>query len=300
MGHGLNVREDIDATRVIARAYGPDRLQLQRWELKYIIGEAKALAIRDFVKSYLELDEHGQGKPDQAYAIHSLYLDSDLLGCYWDTINGVKNRFKLRLRYYAEGPEAPVFFEIKRRSNDAILKKRGGVRREAVDWLLSGQLPEPRHLLSCQPRQLDALQRFSRLMLDLQAGPKVHVGYLREAWVSTHDNSIRVTMDRNIRAAAEFTSRLSMDMGRFVKPFGDQVVLELKFTGRYPNWFRDLVCSFNLGRVSASKYADGVALIGEEQLYRRPLIEGRRLVRRREAGEAFAAEPRPVGVMVLD
>lgn len=294
------MREDTDGTRLIRRAYGPDRLQLQRWELKYIIGEAKALSVRDFVKSYLELDEHGQGRPDFAYAIHSLYLDSDQLATYWDTINGLKNRFKLRLRYYAEGPEAPVFFEIKRRSNDAILKKRGGVRREAVDWLLSGQLPEPQHLLSCQPWQLDAVQRFSRLMLDLQASAKVHVTYLREAWVSTHDNSIRVTMDRNIRSAAEFTSRLGTDMGRFVKPFGDQVVLELKFTGHYPGWFRDLVCSFNLDRVSASKYADGVGLIGEEQLYRRPPPAGRRLDRRRAAREASAAEPRPVGVMALD
>jgi len=279
---------------------GPDRLQLQRWELKYIIGEDKARIIRDFVRSYLEVDEYGQGKPGQAYAIHSLYLDSDRLGTYWDTINGVKNRFKLRLRYYADAPDAPVFFEIKRRSNDAILKKRGGVRREAVDLLLSGQLPEARHLLSCQPRQLDALQRFSHLMLDLQAGPKVHVAYLREAWVSTHDNSIRVTFDRNVRAAAEFTSRLRTDIGRFVRPFGDHVVLELKFTGRYPNWFRDLVCIFNLGRTSAAKYADGVGLIGEEQLYRRPPVDGRRLLRRRVVSEAWAAEPSPAGALASD
>jgi hypothetical protein len=279
---------------------GPDRLQLQRWELKYIIGEAKALAIRDFVKSYLELDEHAQGKPDLAYAIHSLYLDSDQLATYWDTINGLMNRLKLRLRYYADGPEAPVFFEIKRRSNDAILKKRGGVRREAVDWLMSGQLPEPRHLLSCQPWQLDAVQRFSHLMLDLQASPKLHVTYLREAWVSTHDNSIRVTMDRNIRSAPEFACRLGIDLGRCVKPFGNQVVLELKFTGHYPNWFRDLVGIFNLARTSASKYADGVEMIGEDQLYRRPPVDGHPWRRRPAVREALAAQPSPAAVRVSD
>jgi hypothetical protein len=246
---------------------GPDRLQLQRLELKYFISEEKALAIRDFVRSYLVIDEHGADKPGLCYPIHSLYLDSDTLRLYWDTINGTKNRFKLRLRYYDDEPGSPVFFEIKRRMNEAILKKRGGVRREAVHWLLAGHLPEPEHLLSDEPRQLVALQRFSLLTLDVRARPKSHVNYMREAWVSTEDNSIRVTMDRNVRVAPEFTDRLGTEMGDFVHPFGEKIVLELKFTGRFPNWLRDMVQSFGLVRSAAAKYADGVTLIGKEVFY---------------------------------
>mgnify|MGYP000641483938 CR=1 FL=1 len=58
-------------------------------------------------------------------------LDSDDLAIYWGTINGDKNRYKLRLRFYEDNPNAPIFFEIKRRMNDAILKQRGGVKRPA-------------------------------------------------------------------------------------------------------------------------------------------------------------------------
>src|SRR5690349_1863711 len=116
-------------------------LQLQRFELKYLVPEPTALGVRDFVRSYLELDEFGATLPNFSYPVHSLYLDSSDLKLYQATINGEKNRFKLRLRYYEERPDAPVFFEIKRRMNNIIMKQRGGVRREHVPSLLAGQLP---------------------------------------------------------------------------------------------------------------------------------------------------------------
>mgnify|MGYP000200464844 CR=1 FL=1 len=247
---------------------GPDRYQMQRLECKYLISERQALLVREFVRNHLELDEYGVNQPDCSYTIHSLYLDSDDLRTYWDTINGNKNRFKLRLRYYSAAPDAPVFFEIKRRVNDAILKQRGGVHRHAVPLLLAGQLPGPEHLLNNQPKHLVALQRFCQLMLDLRASPKAHVCYRREAWISTHDNSARVTMDRAVLVAPEFTARLGLELDGPVRPFGNQVILELKFTGRFPRWFQDLVETFGLFRTTAAKYVDGLTELGIEKFQR--------------------------------
>src|SRR5579862_4052561 len=56
-----------------------DRLQLQRFELKYIIREEVALEVREFARSYLEIDEYGASRPNLSYPVHSLYLDSDSL-----------------------------------------------------------------------------------------------------------------------------------------------------------------------------------------------------------------------------
>src|SRR5688572_28657031 len=123
---------------------GIDKLQASRFELKYIIPEETALQIRDYVRSYLELDENGVGKPNYSYPVHSLYLDSDDLRLYWSTINGDKNRYKLRIRFYNNNPETPVFFEIKKRMNNCIMKKRGSVRREAVPLLLAGHMQRHR------------------------------------------------------------------------------------------------------------------------------------------------------------
>lgn len=246
----------------------PDRLQLQRFELKYIIPEDVALAVRGFVASYLELDEFGATLPNLSYPVHSLYLDSDDLYTFRATQNGDKNRYKLRLRFYDNRPESPVFFEIKKRTNNTISKQRGGVRRDAVDFILAGQLPAPQHMLSKEPKQLVAIQNFCRLMTDIRATPKAHVFYLREAWISRNDNSVRVTMDRNVLCDPEPTARLSTQMVDPVNVFGNKVILELKFTTRFPDWFKELVRVFGLMQCGAAKYADGVTLCGEHRVKR--------------------------------
>jgi hypothetical protein len=245
-----------------------DKLQAQRFELKYVISEDLALSVRDFISSYLEIDEFGATLPNLSYPVHSLYLDSPDMKLYKATINGDKNRFKLRLRFYENRADAPVFFEIKRRMNNTISKQRGGVRRDAVDSLLAGQLPSPEHLISKEPKQLIALQNFCRLMSNLEAKPKAHIAYLREAWISRYDNSVRVTLDREVRCDPEPTARLSTDLIRPVTVFGNKVVLELKFTNRFPDWFKDLVRVFGLMQCGAAKYVDGVTLLGEDVVTR--------------------------------
>src|ERR1043165_2546469 len=131
-----------------------DKMQQQRFEQKYIISEELALQVRDFVRCYLELDENGIGKPNYSSPFPRLYLDSDDLRLYWSTINGDKNRYKLRLRFYNNNPDTPVFFEIKRRMNNCILKQRGGVKREAVESLLAGHLPDASHMVSKDSKHL--------------------------------------------------------------------------------------------------------------------------------------------------
>jgi hypothetical protein len=272
-----------------------DKMQQQRFELKYIIREDVARAVRDFISSYLEIDEYGATQPNFSYPVHSLYLDSDLLTLYQTTINGDKNRYKLRLRFYDTRTEAPVYFEVKRRMNNTISKRRGGVRRDAVDWLIAGHLPEPGHLVSKDPRQLVALQHFCQLMNDIHARPKAHIAYYREAWISRNDNSIRVTMDREIKCEPDPTTRLTTKMDNPAIVFGDGVVLELKFTNRFPGWFKELVRVFGLMQCGAAKYVDGVTLIGQERVNRTfVLVEERGPVKELEVG---SGDPDPISAI---
>ena len=252
-----------------------DKMQRQRFELKYIVTEEVALAAREFVGSYLDLDEYGATLPDYSYPVHSLYLDSGGLQLYWTTINGDKNRFKLRLRFYDERSESPVFFEIKQRMNSIIAKQRGGVRRDAVDWLLAGRLPETAHLVSRDPRQLMALQNFCRLMQDIRARPKTRVSYLREAWIGRDGNSVRVTMDREVNCEADPSARLLTRMDNPIPVFGKNVVLELKYTDRFPDWFKQLVRVLGLMQCGAAKYVDGVNRIGPDRVRRAFVMDDR-------------------------
>lgn len=263
-----------------------DNLQHQRFELKYLVHETTAEAVRDFVGSYLALDSYSAAQPDFSYPVHSLYLDSDDFVFYWQTINGNKNRYKLRLRYYDDQPDAPVYFEIKRRINNAILKERGAVKRSAAEALLAGQLPEADQLVSDEPKQFMALENFCRLMQYYHARPKAHVAYRREAWLNPGDNSARVTLDRRIRFALEPAVFLQTKMDRPVPVFSNNVVLELKFTGRFPDWFGELVRCFNLWQCAAAKYVDGITASAEtspdlDVLTRQPLPEAETKRRKR-------------------
>ena len=271
-----------------------DKFQGSRFEQKYIITEETALQIRDFVRNRLELDEHAVGKPNFSYPVHSLYLDSQDLKLYWSTINGDKNRFKLRLRFYDDNPDAPVFLEIKERTSDkylpkerepvikikelmssCLVKKRAPVRRDAVAGLLAGQTDDPSRVTD--PKHFAALEDFCERMYGLEARPKVHVAYYREAYMSGEDNSFRLTIDREVRVEAVAPRpkgeqqngsaiRLSTAMREPLLIWGRDVVLEVKFTNRLPDMFRDVIRIFGLRQCGAAKYVDGVASLGEYKL----------------------------------
>src|SRR5436853_1212175 len=236
--------------------------------MKYLVPEQTAQQVRQFVAAYLELDEYGATMPNLSYPVHSLYIDSEDLFTYRATINGMKNRYKLRLRYYNEKPESPVFFEIKRRTNATISKMRGGVRRSSVGPILAGQLPTPDDMLSKEPKQFYAIQKFCELMMAIHAKPISHVFYMREAWISTADNSVRVTMDRAVLCEPDPSARLSTTMINPVRPFGEEVILELKFTTRFPDWFKEVVRGFGLTQCGAATYAEGIELTAAHNVAR--------------------------------
>jgi hypothetical protein len=240
------------------------RLQQQRFELKYLIKEELTRPIRDFVSAYLELDDFSAGKPGNAYDIYSTYLDSSVLHTHQATLNGEKNRFKLRFRHYDTAPDAPVFCEIKRRVDDCILKSRCAIRAEAVPLVLAGITPGDDLLLGREAHHQMALHRFIELMLRLNARPRLRNHYKREAWVSPHDNSVRVTMDRNVCVQPCGEDRALGPLNHPTHIYREFVILELKFTGRYPGWFNALVERFNLMRGAAMKYSGGVACLGEQ------------------------------------
>lgn len=245
-----------------------DRLQTQRFELKYLVREETAREIRRFVSCHLKPDDFASRFPNNSYPVHSLYLDSPDLATYQAVQCGEKNRFKLRIRYYSDS-DSTVYFEIKRRTNDVISKMRAKVRRDSVQALLNGQPPQLRHLAAPDGRQLIALQEFCRLTHRLRATPKSHVAYQREAWMSPVNNAVRVTFDRAVKCETEFSAGLTTALGEAVAPFDDQVVLELKFVDRMPNWCGEMIRALGLVRGGAPKYAQGVALLGEHRLSNR-------------------------------
>jgi hypothetical protein len=235
-------------------------VQAARYEFKYLVHEHIAEQIRHFVLSYLEPDAYTVGREGVGYPVHSLYLDTPDLQLCRATMEGLKNRFKLRIRFY-ESAASRVFFEIKRRVNDVILKQRAAVKPASVERLVSGKPPQRADLVCCDERNSFALYNFCRLRDELGAIPAAYTSYIREGYEPQGSNVCRVTFDRALRAG-DFSGQLGVSsLERWSRPEVAGTVLELKFTDTFPNWMQVMVEAFNLTRTSMPKYVKCVSLL---------------------------------------
>jgi hypothetical protein len=238
-----------------------DRMLACRYELKYIVTEIQAAAIAKYIGPFLEPDKYSKLRRGGHYPIVSLYLDSPELRLCKETLQGVKNRFKLRIRSYTDEPEYPRFFEIKRRINRVIMKSRARVMDEDVLLLLRGKLLPPRGYTTDEA----ALNQFQLYVATIGAGPMVLIRYLRQAWESTSENRVRVTFDRELcyKVTHEPYVRLGGSGWQESDVTRGTSILEIKFTGSYPVWLSRLVEDFELDVTAVSKYATSM-----EQAYR--------------------------------
>ncbi len=233
-----------------------DRMLACRYEMKYLINEIETAAIERYIRPFLEPDKYSKLQRGGYYPIVSLYLDSPDLRLCRETMTGVKNRFKLRIRSYTDEPEYPRFFEIKRRINRVIMKSRARVMDADVPILLRGKSLPPQGYTTDEA----ALNQFQLYVASVHAGPMVLVRYLRQAWESPSQNRVRVTFDRELcyKVTHEPYVRLGGSGWQRNDVTMNNVILEIKFTGTYPLWLSRLVEDFGLVLNSVSKYATSV------------------------------------------
>ena len=240
-----------------------------RFELKYVIQEPRAIAVADYVSSFLRPSEHNGSGPIRGHPVISLYLDSPDYFFFRQAYTGHKNRMKLRIRFYDDEWQRPAFLEIKRRDSEVICKDRAMISREGVRQILAQGWPNQpyfadyTHLVHGKRRQ-DVNDDFWRFANIVRASGAIYVSYFREIWEAPDDEELRVTLDREVRGSGydgSGTLRVPKRGWRpyllpYLAPFPrDGVILELKFNDRAPCWMFDLVRTFNLRQTPVCKYS---------------------------------------------
>ena len=233
-----------------------DRTLFCRHEMKYHINESKAAAIAQYIRPYLQPDRYCKLRRGRAYPIVSLYLDSDNLLLCRQSLRGQKNRFKLRIRSYTDESDYPRFFEIKRRMNTIIIKNRARVMHRDITTLLLGLSIPPQDYSTDE----EMLKQFQLYMKSVNARPMILIRYMRQAFEDDSYNRVRATFDRelcyNVTTAPEV---LLNSRGWQHHPLCiGGVILEIKFTARYPAWLSRMVEYFDLRQTSISKYATSI------------------------------------------
>src|SRR5205085_4787581 len=116
-----------------------------------------------------------------------------------------------------------------------------------------------------------------------------HIFYMREAYVSD-DDEVRVTMDRNVYSEPNLKPSAKIKMAQPVHSYRGFVILELKFTNRFPNWFRELVRVSHVMQCGAAKYVSGVTELGHVRLgANAPVMEEPSIIANCRPGDDFPA-----------
>ena len=169
-----------------------DTTLTSRYECKYLIDERRANAIRKYLAAHMELDPFLARTRDHRYRVQSLYFDTPGLELYRDTVQGTRNRYKLRYRYYGDEGKGPVFLEVKKRANIIVRKSRERVAvQEAESLLATGQFP------SAASHRKD-LHEFLGRCAESGARPALRIRYWREAWESRSVDPVRITFDTEV------------------------------------------------------------------------------------------------------
>ncbi len=232
------------------------RMKGCRRELKYLVSESQAEAITRFIDPILELDSFGRQYKDGIYPITSLYLDSGDLKLFQESMEGKKNRFKLRVRGYNDDRTSALFLEIKRRVDSVIIKSRARIDRRYLDTLIAGNLaPIP-------SSDLQTLNQFQLYLHSLSAKPMVLIRYNRIAFENNSGNRVRVTFDRNLAARNPHPAEVRLGGPGWFRVPVPGVILEVKFTGSYPRWLDRMVKRFGLHARSVSKYTFAIRQSG--------------------------------------
>jgi len=207
--------------------------------------------IRDHLRPFMVHDRFAALWPGHRYPVCSLYLDSPGLLLYHQTCGGERSRFKLRVRTYSDDPAAPAYFEVKRKIDRIVHKKRAGLSRNLAARLLEGRSLDVSVLDEEVANDLTAYRDHASL---ISARPVMRVKYMREAYQATGDEPVRITIDTDLRYAVTPDAELSHTRGSWSTTPLDGAIFEVKFTERFPSWVQALVRSFDLRQRSVPKY----------------------------------------------
>ncbi len=246
--------EDAETQHVASRLHA-----FNRFELKYLVPVEQAAEIRDELSERMDRDLNS---PAGGYGVWSLYYDSPQLRFYWEKIEGLKFRRKLRIRHYGAldgvSDESPVCVEIKQRVNRVTQK-----RRITLPYGTARQLCDAREMVEHSPRERGFVHEVLDLVVRLNLRPTAITGYQREALVGRgSDTGLRVTFDRRIRGRdRDFDFALATPENRFTIP-PHMAVMEVKVNERTPYWITDLAARRNLDLVRVSKYVQSIEAFG--------------------------------------
>lgn len=219
-----------------------------RNEWKYTLDEADIAVIIPRLDALMEKDAHADESGQ--YTVRSVYFDDYTDRCARENEAGISERFKYRIRYYGESPDR-LRLECKEKTRGRCHKDTAWISRDEYEKLMRGDAGE----LFWETED-PLVRKFCVHMMNAHFTPKVIIEYERIAYVEPLTN-VRITIDRNISASADFGHFLSGDYIRYPLQKAQVHVLEVKFDEILPGYLKNIVTKRAFIQSAFSKYYTG-------------------------------------------
>lgn len=214
-----------------------------REEKKFLLSVDEFIALSHKVGQVMMGDPHNG---THGYVIRSLYFDTVFDRDYFEKLDGVELRRKIRLRVYDPNSDFAML-EMKQKQGPNQMKRSLSVSREDAIELTKGNYAPLLKYSEPFAAECYGLMNYRCYL------PKTIVEYNRKAFIAK-ENKTRITFDNNIVSTESsfdlFDPKLNMN------PVLDKydVVLEVKFNGFLLGYIRELINPANRSELSVSKY----------------------------------------------
>ena len=209
-------------------------------ELKFLVPLPTATRILAWSRARLSPDPHGSGPFGDEYGTTSVYFDTGTLDVYHR--KGSFGRSKYRIRRYDTA--AIAFLERKLRTKNVLTKRRTPIELDTL-VKLEHAVQEPAW----------TGQWFQDRIATRRLRPTCQITYERTARVvTTLDGPARLTVDRGVVARPTAANQFLPESAGGTPVLNGDAIVELKYLGRPPAMFRELLETFGIEPFSISKY----------------------------------------------
>ncbi|MDA9129068.1 polyphosphate polymerase domain-containing protein [Candidatus Gracilibacteria bacterium] len=225
--------------------------RFNRFELKYVIALDAVEAFKKDILKYVQVDANGN---NGQYRLESLYYDTEDHQHYWEKIEGLKYRRKIRIRRYVTDEKfdesSKVYVEIKQRIDRVTQKRRVSMSYGEAKYLLEEGI-YPKDIKSKDKEIIDELYHLSTSQKLI---PSAITCYDRQAYFGTeNDIGLRITFDTSVGYMHK-----NLDL-KNIHPEGLMVppkfcILEIKADDKVPYWVTELIANHNFKLIRVSKY----------------------------------------------
>jgi hypothetical protein len=235
--------------------------EFHRYEFKYLLNARVCQDIEREVKEFMSYDGHVDPDMDNMYLVRSLYFDDPMSTAFYEKTDGIMVRQKFRIRTYGHSftDGMPLFLESKGRTNERTYKYRIAIAPEHLGKFFSSD--QAWSLMDEYPDN-ELVEKFVFETHRRSLAPRVLVDYFRRPYVSDYDSNFRVTFDGKVTSTVSSELFPTLNQTNWHGCHTGWTILEVKFDRRLPKWFHRILQTYEMRRLSVSKFCLGMESCG--------------------------------------